>query len=244
MLRVAICDDEAAEVKKIEGFIRAYDDFDISTYTSSAELARVIDGGVLFDLYLLDVVMPKPDGIELARLIREFDKTAAIIFLTSHDGRALDAFRVRASQYLTKPVDSEILRRELDTALTAVKVKNAKTFLLKTKDGTEALPFHRIVYCELVGRSLCLVTADGEKHMSVTLRAPFEEIISPLLADRRFFLSHTSFVVNMDYVQCVRNDSLDMRTGVSVPVARRFVSEAKDKYFRHFFGDWTDASNP
>ncbi len=101
MLMVAICDDDASEVKKIEDFVRAYNgDFDITVYTSSKELARAIEEGAAFDVYLLDIVMPKPDGIELARIIRQTDETAVIIYLTSHDGRALDAFSVRASQYL------------------------------------------------------------------------------------------------------------------------------------------------
>lgn len=236
MLRVAICDDEAAEVSRIEGFVRTYDDFDISAYTSSKELVRDIDSGVVFDVYLLDVVMPKPSGIELARIIREFDETAAIIYLTSHDGHALDAFRVRASQYLVKPVSCETLRRELDTALAAVKAKNAKVFLLKTKDGTEAIPFHRIVCCELVNRALCCVTADGEKRLSVTLRAPFDETVAKLCADSRFIRPHTSFVVNMDYIKSIRKDALMMKTGASIPIARRAVAELKDKYFEHFFG--------
>ncbi len=235
MLRIAICDDEAAEVKKIESFVRSYEDFDISTYTSSSELVRDINSGVLYDLYLLDVVMPKPDGIELARLIREFDETAVIIYLTSHDGRALDAFRVRASQYLVKPINCEMLHVELDMALTAVKARNKKTFILKAKHGTDAIPFHRIVSCELVGRALLLVTADGDTHTSVTLRVPFDEIVSPLLADSRFLRPHMSFVVNMDFVKSIQGCLLIMKVGTDVPIVRRILSEIKEKYLNHFF---------
>ncbi len=131
MIKVAICDDEAAEAIKIDSFVRAYGDFDIRVYTSSSELARDIDDGAAFDLYLLDVVMPKPDGIELAQLIRELDETAVIIYLTNRDDRSLDAFRVYASQYLVKPVDLDTLQRALDIALITVKDRNAKIFILK-----------------------------------------------------------------------------------------------------------------
>ncbi len=236
MVKVAVCDDDASEVKKIEDFVRAYDgDFDITVYTSSKELARAIEDGAAFDVYLLDIVMPNPDGIELARLIRQTDETAAIIYLTSHDGRALDAFSVRASQYLTKPVRRETLYRELDIALTAVKAKNANIFLLKTKNGQQAIPFHRIVYCELENRALSCVTADGERHRSVTLRAPFDKAVSPLLADKRFIRPHISFAVNMDYVKSIQGNCFVMKTGETVPIAHRAADEVKEKYLHYFF---------
>ncbi len=235
MLRVAICDDEAAEVKRIEEFIKAYDDLDVSAYTSSKELAWAIEDGKSFDLYLLDIVMPPPDGIELARLIRRSDETAAVIFLTSHEGHALDAFRVRASQYLTKPVSRETLRTELDSVLASVKAKYSKTFLLKTKSGIKTFPFHRIAYCELESRVLCCVTAGGEKHRSVTLRMPFDDAVSPLLDDGRFIRPHTSFAVNLDYTDSIQGDTIIMKNGSVIPITRRAAREVKAKYLQHFF---------
>ncbi len=236
MIKVAICDDDAAEAGRIENFVRTYGDFDISVYTNSRKLGWVIEDGADFDLYLLDVVMPNPDGIELARLIRKSDKTAAIIYLTSHNERALEAFHVHASQYLIKPVSYETLCRELDSVLTAVKSRNAKTFLIKTKDGTEAVPFHKIVCCELVNRTLCCITADGEKHRSVTLRTSFKESVSQLCTDSRFIYPHMSFVVNMDYVKSMQGNLLVMNTGADIPITRRAVSNIKEKYLEYFFG--------
>ncbi len=235
MLRIAICDDEADELKKIEDLVRAYDDVDIVAYSSSKELAWDIDDGTSFDLYLLDVVMPRPDGIELARLIREMDESSAIIYLTNHDGRALEAFHVRASQYLTKPVDRAILYRELDAAITTVKAKKSNVFLLKAKDGIQSIPFHRIVYCELQGRILCCMTADGKSHWSVTLRIPFDDAVSALMTDNRFIRPHTSFVVNLDYVKGVRGNSLIMKNGASLPITRRTLTEVKERYLQYFF---------
>ncbi len=235
MLRVAICDDDAAEADRVAGIVRAYADFDVVSYTSSRELAGHIMDGAVFDLYLLDVVMPPPDGIDLARLIRESDDTAAILYLTSHDGRALDAFRVRASQYLVKPVDGDTLRRELDVALAAVQARNAKTFLLKTKDGTVALPFHRIAYCELHGRILRCVASDGEEHCGVTLRTSFDAAVAPLMADSRFIRPHTSFAANLDHVLSIQGNALLMKTGVSLPIAHGAARETKKRYLQHFF---------
>ena len=234
-VRVAICDDDAGEVQRIEGFVNAYSDFDISAYTNSEELAKDIADGASFDLYLLDIVMPAPDGIALAQIIRRSDKTAVIIYLTSHDGRAREAFHVRAAQYLSKPVSRETLRHELDIAITAVKERNVKTFMLKTNTETIAVPFHRIVYCEHEGRAVTCVTANGEIYRSVSLRAPFDEAISELMADTRFVRPHTSFVVNMDYAKSVQAQTLLMKNGASIPITHGMVKDIKEKYIQYFF---------
>ncbi len=235
MIKVAICDDETAEAIKIDSFVRVYDDCDIKVYTNSRALARDIEDGADFDLYLLDIVMPKPDGIELARFIRKFDETAVIIYLTSRDDRSLDAFRVHASQYLVKPVCFDALRRALDIALVAINDRNTKIFMLKTKECTEALPFHRIVYCELENRTLCFMTADDKKHRGTTLRVPFEEAASPLMSDSRFIRTHTSYIVNMDFVQSIQAHTLSMRIGGSIPIAQRALSEVRERYLGYIF---------
>ncbi len=235
MLKVAVCDDDSAEAKRVADMVRAYADFDISVYSSSGTLERDLCEGAAFDLYLLDIIMPKPDGIDLARLIRRSDSTSAVIFLTSHDGRALEAFGVRAAQYLIKPVDRETLNRELDSAISALNVRNAKTFLLKASDGTQAVPFHRIAYCELKGRALCCVTLDGARLKSVTLRQPFDEVVAPLLSDGRFIRPHMSFVVNMDFVKSVHARSVLMKSGAIIPITHGAVGDVKEKYIRYFF---------
>ncbi len=235
MIKVAICDDEAAEAIKIDSFVRAYNDCDAKVYTNSRALARDIEDGAAFDLYLLDIVMPKPDGIELAQFIRKFDDTAVIIYLTSRDDRSLDAFRVHASQYLVKPVNFDALRSALDIALVSINDRNTKIFILKTRDGTEAIPFHRIVYGELENRALCFMTADTNKHRGMTLRVPFEEATAPLMSDSRFVRTHTSYIVNMDYVQSVQANTLSMRIGGSIPIAQRALGEVKERYLGYFF---------
>jgi len=237
MFKVAICDDDAEELAKIEGYVRSYADFELCVYSDSRKLIQDIKDGEAFDLYLLDIIMPKPDGLELAHLIRKTDKTAVIIFLTSHEGRALDAYRVRAAQYLTKPISQETLRGELDIALSAARAKKGKILMLKTKAGMKSIPFHKVVYCELERRCLICISADGKKYASVMLRIPFVDAVAPLLEDRRFIRPHKSFVVNMDFVSDMSTSKFLMKTGEAVPIAQSAQAETRDKYMGHFFWD-------
>ena len=56
------------------------------------------------DLILLDVRMPGPDGVELARQLRRSALSPDVIFVTAHADHALEAFEVEALDYLPKPV--------------------------------------------------------------------------------------------------------------------------------------------
>ena len=51
--------------------------------------------------------MPDITGMELARKIRSFDKSADIIFLTTSPEYAVESYTVKATNYLMKPIVPE-----------------------------------------------------------------------------------------------------------------------------------------
>jgi PAS domain S-box-containing protein len=79
-------------------------------------LAKLLDEE--FAVLLLDVVMPEMSGFELARAIKEREKTAAlpIIFLTAHATEmdaVFGAYRAGAVDYLVKPLVPEVVRAKV-----------------------------------------------------------------------------------------------------------------------------------
>lgn len=64
-----------------------------------------------FDLCLLDVMMPKMDGFELAKAIRDKDDKMPVIFITAKTLKAdkLKGYGLGADDYITKPFDEEEL---------------------------------------------------------------------------------------------------------------------------------------
>ena len=69
------------------------------------------------ELALLDIDMPGMDGMELAALIKQRYPKMSVVFLTGYSEYAVDAFRLRVSGYLLKPVDPEQLAEEVEYAL-------------------------------------------------------------------------------------------------------------------------------
>ncbi|MFA0961265.1 response regulator transcription factor [Roseivirga sp. BDSF3-8] len=64
-----------------------------------------------FDLCILDVMMPKMDGISLAKKIRAEDSAIPILFLTAKGQKddRINGFRAGGDDYITKPFSIEEL---------------------------------------------------------------------------------------------------------------------------------------
>ena len=73
----------------------------------------------IYDMCILDVMMPYKDGFTLAREIRQKDEEIPIIFLTAKNLKddVLRGFKIGADDYLTKPFDSEVLLAKIKAIL-------------------------------------------------------------------------------------------------------------------------------
>ena len=72
-----------------------------------------------YDLCLLDVMMPKLDGFELAREIRQVNTRVPIIFLTAKSMKkdTIEGLKLGADDYLTKPFSMEELLLRIQAVL-------------------------------------------------------------------------------------------------------------------------------
>ncbi len=72
-----------------------------------------------FDLYLIDMAMPKIDGFELMKLIKKSHPLAVIIVLTGFSSieGAIKAVHAGAYQYLSKPINADELLKAVDDGL-------------------------------------------------------------------------------------------------------------------------------
>ena len=101
-MRVLVVDDEKALVKGIK-FNLELDGYEVDTaYDGEEAVQKVRSGGV--DLVIMDLMMPKKNGLEACLEIRSFSKLP-IIMLTakSEDNDMIIGFEYGADDYVTKP---------------------------------------------------------------------------------------------------------------------------------------------
>ena len=109
MMKLAICDDDSKTISRAEEVIAAYNrvsaldsQFSSSSFTCPTTLRDEITDGQIFDTFILDIEMEMLDGFSLAREIRKYMPTAAIIFLSSHTeyNYTQEGYKVRALRYV------------------------------------------------------------------------------------------------------------------------------------------------
>ncbi len=90
-----------------------------------------------YDLFLLDVMMPKMDGFQLAEKIREKNKNTPIIFLTAKTFKedVLKGFKIGADDYITRPFNSEELLYRVKAVLKRSGNKNKNKSKVEFKLG-------------------------------------------------------------------------------------------------------------
>ena len=131
----------------------------------------------------LDVRMPPPDGLEVARLLRAQGLGTPLIFTTAYSEFALPAFDVHALGYLLKPVDDERLRALLHRlADLAGSAGDGGPRLIVHRTGGErlSLPLARLCYFEARDKFVVAVARDGRYVLDLTLRE-LEERYGPEL---------------------------------------------------------------
>ncbi|OGU08128.1 MAG: Fis family transcriptional regulator [Gemmatimonadetes bacterium RBG_16_66_8] len=115
--KILIVDDELSVRKSLEEWFLE-DGFAVETAEDGTAALRKMDAGP-FDIMLIDLKMPGMDGITLQKRVREIDPTAAIIILTAYASvqTAVEALKLGAFDYVTKPVDPDELTSTVRNAL-------------------------------------------------------------------------------------------------------------------------------
>ncbi|MBI5538274.1 MAG: sigma-54-dependent Fis family transcriptional regulator [Deltaproteobacteria bacterium] len=85
------------------------------------------------ELVILDLVLPGLSGLQALEQIKRADDAAPIIVMTGHGSieTAVQAMRLGAMDYLTKPIDLEALTLKLDTARQFMKMRSDLRYLLE-----------------------------------------------------------------------------------------------------------------
>lgn len=239
-LNLVLCDDDSGDLESLRRLTDEYINSrgfcgETFCFSASEEVLRFsenITGGNV-TVYILDVIMPETDGIELGRRIRERDKNSAVIYISTSREYSLDAFSVRAFSYLIKPYNREKLFSELDECMSRLDPVNIKTMQkklsIKTANGITVLELSEIIAVEYLGHRLIFHLAKGGKIESVYRRQPFDVQAEELMQTGAFLKVSASYLVNYRNIQGIKADEFVMCDGSQYKITRKYAA-ARQQY--------------
>lgn len=234
-MRIAICDDDKEELARISSFLDKYQrehnaSLTYKAFHSGVELLSTVRSGD-FALYLLDVIMPAVNGVEVAKEIRSFDTEAKIVFLTSSPEFAVASYTVKAMDYILKPVEEGRLFGVLNELMTDSQ-KPQEGLTVKAKSGITRILFSRLVYVEVVNKQVYFHLSDNSVREITARLSEFEQ---PLLARPEFMRVHRSYIVNLFQINELTANGLTTHQGNRIPVSRALYKEVRDAYVKQLF---------
>lgn len=238
-MKVAICDDSIEDLMTIESVLLKYSErnpnvsFEVEKFSDALQLYGRIRDKELADLYILDMIMPEKSGVDLGYKLRRCGSEKNIIYITSSDEFAMDAYDVHAIRYLLKPLREDQLFEALDCAFSYSEVSNGSRYLIRTREGLVTVSYSQIEYIENSSRMLAVHLVNGEVIKSIFIRSSFDEEIRELVDDSNFMQIHKSFLVNMRYVRKLDRDSIVLESGSSIPISRKRAADVKKEYLSY-----------
>ena len=236
-LRVLVADDESPSREELAFLLgRQQGVGHVRSVASGPEVLRALEDESV-DALFLDIRMPGLDGLDVARVLARFRSPPRVVFVTAYDEHAVEAFDLRAVDYLLKPVRPERLAEAVRRVLESVDAPAAppeptadESIAVELGGVTRFILRSDVRFAEAHGDYARLRTADGSHLVRVPL-STLEEQWSPV----GFLRIHRRYLVALAHVDEVAFDAgrASVRVGDDVlAVSRRHLRELRDTLVR------------
>lgn len=192
-------------------------------------------------LVFLDIEMPGHSGLEMLDFFDEGEVDFSIVFTTAYHAYAIQAFKLNAIDYLLKPIDpnelegtvERFIRRQGKSNIPQVRqmqqTNTSKRIAVPSGTTVRFLEPEQIVYLKADNSYTEIVLEDGSRLVVSRTLKNFEDSLAD---DNRFFRSHKSYIVNLNFVtQYNKSDggSIVLKDTIEVPITQDRVQDFMDR---------------
>lgn len=231
-----IVDDEYPSREELKHFIKEFSSITIDEeFDDSIKALDYIEKNKP-DIIFLDINMPKLDGMALGRIINNFSKKIEVVFITAYKEYAVDAFEIKAFDYILKPYSEERIVSTLKS-LEKLNIGNDVKYIsnkitLRKDNKLKVIEIKDICYCEAEERDTIIATAEDKYKENCSISEFYKR-----LPKEKFFKTHRSYIVNLDKITEIipwfNNTYMLKLKGIEeeIPVSRNNIN-----IFKHLMG--------
>ena len=227
MITIAICEDEKTYAKYIRDFVAEVIPYVQITYFSDAENFYDSIKHKKYDLYLLDIEMPKKNGIEIAREIRNYYKKTIIIFLTNYEEYVYDGYEVNAFRYIPKTLVKEKLKSALESAYKEYQDNNSYIFITDVDGKQIKVNIYDVICIEKELKNVVYYTQNGVIRSAETLKSALKNFTG-----KRIFVEiNRAVVINVNHIYDINKLKVTMDNDHELYISRDRSKQIRQDIF-------------
>ena len=217
-LRCLIVEDEIMARKSLTKLCEKMERLElVDSFDNAKDALHTIQNDKI-DLVFLDIEMPGMTGIEMLEQMTIFPQ---IIFTTGNKEYAFEAFEYDVTDFLKKPITQLRFAKAVDKAfhrqeqLDAIATASSKNEIyIRTEGRYVRVSYQDILYFENVGDYVKVLTENGNHIIHGSMKSIDNRIQHP-----RFLKVHRSFIINLDKVKDIEDNTLVIGKAV-IPISR------------------------
>ncbi len=232
VINIAIVEDSREEMQKLTAFLNKYRqenpdiEFVISKFTDGDEICENFQ--CRYDVILMDIEMQRVDGMKAAEYLRKFDEHVEIIFITNCTQYAIVGYKVRAFNYILKPISYTVFAAEVKRFIGSVIKKREEYILITLRNNTVRLALNEIIYVECIKHKIIFHTKNSDYEIFGTMR-DYES----RLEKNNFFRCNSGYLINLMMVNGVKDDMVSVggyELKISRPRKKQFMERLAGFY--------------
>jgi DNA-binding LytR/AlgR family response regulator len=236
-LKCVIIDDEPIARKVLQEYIEEIDYLELVGQAENPLKAMTLLNAQEIDILLLDINMPKINGIDFLKSSRG---DASVIITTAYAKYAVESYGLDVLDYLVKPIGFDRFLKACNKAKDAREAKKSTKgqpqkpddhFFIKSNNQIEKVFYNDLLYAEAMLNYVMLYTSSKKMMVYVTIKSLEEQLPADL-----FIKVHKSFIVNISKVKSIEGNILDIgneKITISQGLREKVVSEiVKDKMIK------------
>lgn len=240
MYHVAICDDDRVFISYIKKIIKLAKDkedceYKIYEYFSGEDLVQHLGDNIQYDLLILDMQLVGIDGDETARRFRKRFPNAVLVFCSGVRPPTVKSFKATPFRYLLKSYSEIKFIHEMKEVLKEVERNVRESYIIgHYRNSVIKVRVKNILYIENAKRGSRVIVSKKSEEANFEGKILIDEKLIELSEKfEELFFAHSSYVVNLNHVEIVKNDELLLDSGEKLSISRTYYKTFREAFTKN-----------
>ena len=235
MISIAICEDDVKQQQVLEALLNEIglkESLNLHKFNSGEDLIKSYESGNKYSIVLLDMQLNEMDGIQTAKIIKQFDKNCLFIIITSIMEYAVEGYSIDAYEFIMKPVNKDKFNTVIKNAIKELQSRMNKTYLVKTRERMATIRLSEIRYIESNKNGVIIHTNEQTYNDKDNISS-----VEKRLKQDGFIRISRYYIVNIYQVKEIGVSKIILVNGEELIYSNKYRDDINKEYLNFMMGD-------